>query len=113
MTAGLKEEILKALQSQPAGMSRFEIDGRLNGHRDAQQVVRALKALEKEGRVVFEGNTRARRYRLVAAVAEAESTETLAQTSALPLSPEAQEALQAVELPLLARRPVTYRRAFL
>jgi hypothetical protein len=94
-------------------MTRTEIDRRLERHRDAQQVVRALRALEKEGRVVFEGNTRARRYRLVAYPAKSKVDEAILQIPALPLSPEAQECLGVIDRPLAARQPVTYRRAFL
>jgi hypothetical protein len=64
-----------------------------------------LRALEAEGRVRVEGNTKARRYALAKVPA--------LEVPSLPLSPEAREAIDLVSRPLHLRPPVTYRRTFL
>lgn len=86
-------------------MSRAELEAALSlDSTNPQQVVRALRALRTAGLVRFEGATRARRYRPVGVEAKG---------ATLPLSPEAAEAIELVGGPLHARRPTSYRRAFL
>ena len=71
-----------------------------------QQLTRSLARLVKQGTVVFEGQTRARRYRL----AERGTPSAVAE---VPLSPEGREVVDSVSRAVSARAPVSYRRDFL
>ncbi len=103
----LAARLLKAIETTDVSVTRSDLERLLGDDSiSAQQVVRALKALEQAGKIRIEGNTRARRYSLKPEAPRP-------ATSTIALSPEAQEAIELVSRPVHGRSPTTYRRAFL
>jgi fido (protein-threonine AMPylation protein) len=103
----IQDGILGILENRDVGLTRAEIGSLLKDDSvSSQQLLRALRALEADGAVRFEGNTRARRYWLA-------RVEPKKRAPSLPLSPEAVEAIALVSQPVHARSPTSYRRAFL
>ncbi|MGV3620167.1 MAG: Fic family protein [Archangium sp.] len=100
------EALLQFIENQPLGVTRAEIEMAVGGNLAGQRLVRALRSLEAEGLIRFEGNTRARRYFRVGG-SRSESA------SAVPLSPEARDVLEQVRRPLHTRAPASYQRDFL
>lgn len=97
------ERIVEVLKNHELGLFRVELEGLLEPEWRGQRLLRALRKLEQEGRVRFEGNTKARRYFAAQVVA----------ARALPTSSEADAVLAALRRPLHERAPVSYRREFL
>lgn len=75
---------------------------------------RHLAGLVADGRLLAEGNARARRYRMAAApAADIPPPPAQAEEPVIPLSTEGRDVRDAVTRPLAQRRPVGYQRSFL
>lgn len=104
--AELRQRVVQVLEKIGGRGSRADIERVLGlDSVSSQALLRALRALEAEGLVRFEGATKARRYAL--------SSGLQPSPSAVPLSPEALEAIALIDRPLHQREPVTYRRELL
>lgn len=99
--------ILQALGRAPEGLSRAQLQGLLAREGEPDwKLRRALQALEREGLVIAEGRTRARRYRLALAPAAAPSR-------GWTFSREGAAAVARVTRPIFQRTPCSYDRDFL
>lgn len=102
----LELAIRRALEKQGVPVTAVELRAVLAAPLpSSQQLTRALSRLQKSGEIAAEGNTKARKYRLLRSPA--------APSAEVPLSSEASEAIALIERPLTARAPVSYRRELL
>jgi Fic family protein len=105
----IQSNILDVLKNQVLGLSRQGIQSLLLIESvSSQQVQRALRALESQGLVRFEGNTKARRYW----IKDERKLESVPFDS-ISFSNESLDVFAAVSKPVGSRTPSSYRRAFL
>lgn len=124
------DRIQAILREHPDGLLRSEINDALeerHGERlHRRTLIRRLRQLEDEGRLIPEGKSRASRYRPARAAdvpslpgtdtrvtPEADGRGEEPEESAVPISPEGAELQRWVRLPRQQREPCTYRREFL
>lgn len=105
----LKARIYEVLG--PAPQSRNEIQVRAGlVEADAQQVLRALRSLMEEGKVLSVGSTRGRRYTRAKSAPQQTGEFNPSQVA---LSFESEQALHQLSRPVHQREPVGYQRSFL
>ncbi|HWL51709.1 MAG TPA: Fic family protein [Chthoniobacteraceae bacterium] len=118
MKSGVPEEalhlLLAAIEKFPTGVSLTELIGKgeLPPEFSRRTLQRYLRTLVNEGRLVAEGRTRNRRYRLGEMV-DRPGTPVETGESMIPLSNDGREIKKAVNRALPQRQPVGYRRSFL
>lgn len=101
--------VAQVIELAGGAATRAQLEARLQPHSiTGQRLLRSLRRLEAAGLITFEGNTRARRYRLVRRPVAEDST-----PAELTLAPESREALRALDQPPHLRRPASYERSFL
>lgn len=105
------EAIVAAVAAVPGGLGIEALQARFPGV-PRRSLQRWLADLAGEGRLLAEGNARARRYRAASGVRVAEPAPAPTEP-AIPLSPAGRKILADVGRPLAQRRPVGYRRAML
>jgi fido (protein-threonine AMPylation protein) len=116
-------KLVGLLKNQDVGLTLKELWAGLSSDFPSQQaLLRLLRRMEAAGQIRFEGNTRARRYRLrssesaanVSSITVTEPVESVSiSVSHVPLAPESRDVLQLLETPFAQRVPVSYRREFL
>src|SRR3546814_17842403 len=104
------EAIAQAVAATPGGMG-IEALQDVFPQVPRRNLQRWLARLVEDGRLIAEGNARARRYR--AAVAPMVDPDIATTQPAIPLSLPGQEVQANVSRPLARRRPVGYRRTLL
>src|SRR3546814_12064551 len=104
------DAIAQAVAATPGGMG-IEALQDVFPQVPRRNLQRWLAKLVEDGRLIAEGNARARRYR--SAVAPMVDPDIATTQPAIPLSLPGQEVRANVSRPLARRRPVGYRRAFL
>lgn len=106
------EEIVALLANHAEGIARGQIATKLTFTINSKTLQRRLATLVKEGRIKKEGDRKATRY--YPSEASIETTgDHLRDTLPAIFSPESQERLDFLNVPLYARERVSYNRAFL
>lgn len=125
------DRIEAILRDKPDGLNRADISDALKQQYDEElhprTLLRRLRQLEDDGRLLIEGQSRATVYRLVARrdepappqdtdgtrPTELDAADEALEEPEIPLSPAGLEVHRWVRLPKRQRQPCTYRREFL
>jgi hypothetical protein len=117
-SADLVEQLVAALAEAPEGLGIDRLVKRVESAASKRTIQRAVSDLMAAGRVVAEGQARARRYKLapvvgrIGIVAEP-GTLQVAGEGYVPLSPSGSDVRALVRRSTTDRAPVGYRREFL
>jgi Fic/DOC family len=107
-----KDEIVAILDSNPEGLTRGKISGKLSFSMNVKTLQRRLAALADESRITKKGEKKATHYYPSRETLETDK-EQLKDNSVNIFSPKSQKTLEFLEIPLHAREKVSYNRNFL